>query len=97
MNEHLQLERREERLHHCQKSVLGSLASHWEGLIVFLDYPEIPMDNNRSERSLRNLVVGRKNYYGSGAIWSARFTAVMFSIFKTLELWEINQVQWLSE
>jgi hypothetical protein len=55
------------------------------------------MDNNGSERILRNPVVGRKNYYGSGAIWSARFTAVMFSIFETLELWKINQLQWLSD
>ena len=49
------------------------------------------------ERTLRNPVVGRKNYYGSGAIWSARFTAVMFSIFETLELWGINQLEWLSD
>ena len=42
-------------------------------------------------------MVGRKNYYGSGAIWSARFTAVMFSIFETLKLWKINQLEWLSD
>ena len=85
------------RLHHEQKKVLKSLHNHWEGLQVFVDHPYIPMDNNGSERTLRNPVVGRKNYYGSGAIWSARFTAVMFSIFETLELWKINQLQWLSD
>ena len=90
-------ELKEPRLHHSQKSVLKSLENHWEGLTVFVDHPEIPMDNNGSERTLRNPVVGRKNYYGSGAIWSARFTAVIFSIFETLELWQINQIQWLSD
>ena len=90
-------ERKQARLHHSQESVLKSFATHWEGLTVFVDHPEIPMDNNGSERILRNPVVGRKNYYGSGAIWSARFTAVMFSIFETLELWEINQLEWLSD
>jgi len=90
-------ERKQSRLHHSQKSVLKSLSIHWEGLTVFVDHPEIPMDNNGSERILRNPVVGRKNYYGSGAIWSARFTAVMFSIFETLQLWEINQLEWLSD
>ena len=30
-----------------------------------------------------------------GAIWSGRFTAVMFSIFKTLELWKIDCRLWL--
>jgi hypothetical protein len=90
-------ELKEPRLHHSQRSVLKSLENHWEGLTVFLDHPEIPMDNNGSERRLRNPVVGRKNYYGSGAIWSARFTAVIFSIFETLDLWQINQIEWLSD
>jgi transposase len=90
-------QRKQSRLHHSQKSILGSLEVHWEGLTVFVDHPEIPMDNNGSERTLRNPVVGRKNYYGSGAIWSARFTAVMFSIFETLALWKINELEWLSD
>jgi len=90
-------ERKQDRLHHSQMSVLKSLDTHWEGLTVFVDHPEIPMDNNGSERTLRNPVVGRKNYYGSGAIWSARFTAVMFSIFETLDLWKINELEWLSD
>lgn len=30
-------------------------------------------------------MVGRKNYYGSGAMWSARLTAVMLSIFSSEE------------
>ncbi|MGC8977395.1 MAG: IS66 family transposase, partial [Candidatus Ratteibacteria bacterium] len=27
-------------------------------------YPEIPMDNNKAERMLRKVVLGRKNFYG---------------------------------
>jgi transposase len=67
-------------------SVLKSFATHWEGLMVFVDHPQIPMDNNGSERTLRNPVVGRKNYYGSGAILlSARhhFPAQPFGLAKT--------------
>jgi len=87
----------ETKLHHQQKKVLVSLKNHWEGLTVFIEHPEIPMDNNGSERTLRNPVVGRKNYYGSGMVWSSRFTAMLFSIFETLQLWDINQVEWLSD
>lgn len=87
----------EENLHLEKKKVLISLRNHWEGLLVFVDNPHIPMDNNRSERTLRNPVIGRKNYYGSGAIWSARFTAVMLSIFETLELWGVNSKKWLDK
>ena len=37
----------------------------WDGLRAFLDNPEIELDNNRTERALRAVVVGRKNHYGS--------------------------------
>jgi len=97
MRRQAEKELKEQRVHHRKQRVLKSLLEHWQGLTVFVDHPEIPMDNNGSERGLRNPVVGRKNYYGSGAIWSARFTAVMFSIFETLELYKINQQQWLVE
>ena len=93
----LEAERKLPRQHHAQKDVLNSLANHWQGLTVFLRHPHIPMDNNGSERILRNPVVGRKNYYGSVRQWSARFTAAMFSIFETLELWGINELEWLSD
>ncbi|MBN2532105.1 MAG: IS66 family transposase [Spirochaetales bacterium] len=85
------------RLHYAQKGALKSLINHWEGLIVFVEHPFIPMDNNGSERILRGPAVGRKNYYGSGAIWSGRFTAIMFSIFETLQMWKINQHTWLMD
>lgn len=53
------------------------------------------MDNNTAERGLRPCVVGRKNYYGSGSIWSAELSASLFSIFETLKLWKINVHTWL--
>lgn len=78
------------RLHPAQKKVLKSLADHWQGLTIFVDYPEIPMDNNEAERRLRTPVVGRKNYYGSGAVWSGMLSAVLFSIFQTLLMNNLN-------
>jgi len=53
----------------CRKA-LQSLQSHWSGLTVFVDDPKIPMDNNASERTVRGPAMGRKNYYGSGSLWS---------------------------
>ena len=97
MKKRLDEQRRLPRLHQGQRDVLTSLAHHWEGLTVFLEHPHIAMDNNGSERILRNPVVGRKNYYGSVTQWSARFTAAMFSIFETLALWGINELEWLSD
>jgi transposase len=77
------------------KKVLKSLNNHWSGLTIFVDRPEIPMDNNTAERGLRGSVVGRKNYFGSGSIWSAELAAALFTLFKTLKLWKINIHTWL--
>lgn len=77
------------------KKILKSLDKHWSGLTIFVDRPEIPMDNNIAERGLRTSVVGRKNYYGSGSIWSAELAAALFTLFKTLKLWNINVHTWL--
>ena len=77
------------------KKLLVSMNKHWPGLTVFVDHPEIPMDNNTAERGLRGSVVGRKNYYGSGAVWSAELAATLFTIFGTLKLWGFNVHTWL--
>jgi transposase len=78
----------------CRK-VLTSLQEHWKGLTLFVDDPRIPMDNNISERRLRGPAMGRKNYYGSGALWSGHLAAMLFSILATLQLWQINPRLWL--
>jgi transposase len=83
-------------LHPARRQALESLRHHWGGLTVFVDHPEVPMDNNTAERSERGPVVGRKNYYGSGAVWSGRLAAMLFSLFQTLALWGINPRLWLT-
>ena len=69
----------------CRK-VLESLQEHWAGLTRFVDDLRIPLDNNASERQARGPALGRKNYYGSGALWSGRLAAMLFSLFATLTL-----------
>lgn len=85
------------QLHEAQRSVLISLQNHWHGLIIFLTHPKVSMDNNSAERAIRNPVIGRKNYYGSGSIWSAELAAMMFSQLQTIELWQLNPRHWLQE
>lgn len=78
-----------------QQKVLSSLLVHWSGLTVFVAHPEVPMDNNRAENTIRTPVNGRKSYYGSGSIWSAQLAATVFSLLQTLALWGINPRHWL--
>jgi transposase len=79
----------------CRKA-LKSLQSHWSGLTVFVDDLKIPMDNNASERTVRGPAMGRKNYYGSGSLWSVSLAATMFSILATLKRWNLNPLHWLT-
>ena len=74
-------EKRSERF-----KVLKSLKKHWDGLILFIDYPWIPMDNNPRESNLRGCVSGRKTYFGCGAIWSAIFLGQTVSILQTMQM-----------
>jgi transposase len=83
-------------VHPARRKVLASLGNHWTGLTVFVEHPEVPMDNNTAERSERGPVVGRKNYYGSGAVWAGRLAAMLFSMLQTLCLWELNPRLWLT-
>jgi transposase len=83
-------------VHPARQKVLESLGDHWTGLTVFVEHPEVPMDNNTAERSERGPVVGRKNYYGSGSVWSGELAAMLFSLFQTLCLWGLNPRLWLS-
>jgi transposase len=68
----------------AQEKILQSMRRHWQGLTVFVDHPQVPMDNNGAERALRALAVARKNFYGSCAPWSGQLALGCFSILATL-------------
>lgn len=65
---------------------LAYMLSHWDGLVRFLDDPAVPLDNNRAERALRGLVVGRKNHYGSRSQRGADVSALFYSLLGTAKL-----------
>jgi transposase len=77
--------------------VLQSMKEHWCGLTVFVKHPWVPMDNNIAERDVRLAVVGRKNFYGSGSLWSGQLATMMYSLLMTAKLCKLNPRTWLSE
>ena len=74
---------------------LRSLVNHREGLSVFIDRPQVPLDNNLAERVLRGPAIGRRLSFGSDSENGARFTAVMYSVVGTLALSGIDVLRWL--
>jgi hypothetical protein len=63
---------------------------------VFVDHPEVPMDNSEAERTLRGPAMGRKNYWGSGAVWAGELAERCFSLMATLSLAGLNVRTWLT-
>jgi len=86
----------QEDLHPAKRKLLKSLDNHWSGLTLFVDQPEIAMDNNLGERTLRDAVCARKFFFGSYALWAGQLAATMFSLCATLEIWKINPRSWLT-
>ena len=78
-----------------QGKALRSLLKHREGLSVFVDNPQVPMDNNVAERELRGAVIGRRLSFGSDSEDGADLTATMYSVIGTLALNGIDVLRWL--
>ena len=74
---------------------LRSLVNHREGLCVFVDRPQVPLDNNLADRVLRGPAIGRRLSFGSDSENGARFTAMMYSVVGTLALTGMDVLRWL--
>lgn len=52
----------------------------WKGLGVFLENPAVDLDNNRTERALRGVVLGRMNHYGSRSVRGTEVASLFHSL-----------------
>jgi len=82
--------------HQGQTAVINSMKEHWTGLTLFVTHPEVPMDNNTSERALKDPVLGRKNYWGNHTNWAGQLSVAMFSIVQTCTRNNISPRAYLS-
>jgi transposase len=89
-------ERQTRPLHPRQLRALRTLLRHWAGLTLFLDHPEVPLDNNAMERILRGTVIGRKNYLFFGSPWAAELAQMLWSILATAALAGFNPLTYLA-
>ena len=70
-------------LHPAAAKVIATLSNEWDGLARHQELPQLPLDNNPAERALRTPVIGRKNFYGSGAEWAADLAADVWTVTAT--------------
>jgi len=73
------------------------MLNHWDGLTLFLQDPQIPLDNNAAERVLRGPVVGRKNFYGNRSKRGAKVAAILYSLIETAKLNGLDPAAYLRE
>ena len=60
--------------------------NQWEALIRYIDDPMLDIDNNISERTLRMVVIGRKNYMFAGSEAGAERAAIIYSLVASCKL-----------
>ena len=69
------------------KSAFGKAISYcrnqWDKLEAFLKDGRLELDNNRSERSIKPFVIGRKNWLFSNTPRGAKASATIYSIIET--------------
>ena len=88
-----------------QRAPVGSLlqkaVSHllrvWSRATVFLAEPLVPLDNNPAERSLRAVVLGRKNFQGSRSERGTRVAALFYSLIASCAVIGVEPAAYLRE
>lgn len=66
------------------------ILNSWDQFMTFIKDVKLPVSNNESERALRQVVLGRKNYRGSNSIDAADRAAVMFTIIESCKKAELD-------
>jgi transposase len=69
------------------RGAIEYMGGMWDsGLLRFLEDPNVPIDNNGTERCLRGVVIGRKNHYGSRSQRGTEVAALFYSLIESAKL-----------
>lgn len=83
------------------KSPLGKAISYtlnnWKALNRYTEAPWLSIDNNLSERQIKQLVIGRKNWMFAGSADGARNAAVLFSVIVSCKLAGVDPFAYLRD
>ena len=74
---------------------LGYACNHKEQMQVFLDNPDVPIDTNHLERSLRCIPMGRKNYMFCWTEVGAEHVGIVQSLLVSARLHAIDPYKYL--
>lgn len=69
----------------------------WEKLSIYTTNAILNIDNNPVENAIRPVAIGRKNYLFAGSHEAASRAAMVYSLFATCRLHNINPYDWLKD
>jgi transposase len=73
------------------------LLKNWAALTRYCDDPDLSIDNNRTERSIRGWAVGRANWTFFGSDRGGRTAAVLRSFIASCELVKLDPFVWFHD
>jgi hypothetical protein len=76
---------------------MGYALNQWEALMRYTDDPRLHIDNNISERALRMVVIGRKNYLFAGSEAGAQRAAIIYSLVASCKLHQIDPFAYFAD
>ncbi len=81
------------------KSPLGTAVfyslNHWDALNIYLQDGRLEIDNNKSERSIKPFVIGRKNWLFHGNDVGAQAGSILFSLIETCKQHKVDVFSWM--
>ncbi len=69
----------------------------WDKLLLYTQRPELEIDNNAIENTIRPVAVGRKNYLFAGSHESAEIIAQIYSFMAACKVHGVNPSEWLAD
>ena len=76
---------------------IGYCLPRWEKLSIYTTDALLQIDNNPVENAIRPVAIGRKNYLFAGSHDAAQRAAMVYSLFATCKLHQINPYEWLKD
>jgi hypothetical protein len=71
--------------------------NQWESLCLFTEDPDIPIDNNRTEHTLRQQVLGRTNWLFVGSDQGGETAAVLYTLVASCKRLRIDPFAYLRD
>jgi transposase len=76
---------------------IGYCLPRWEKLSIYTKDAILKIDNNPVENAIRPVAIGRKNYLFTGSHDAEQRAAMVYSLFATCRLHNVNPFDWLKD